>query len=228
MDRYLNLLVAKGLLTTLLFVSSTIANPWIQAIQAAKHEVKIMAPGLYSIKLIRQFEIDPKIEYQIIINPDSLHKPKLIIGNLPNNVSLRALKSRGLIPHSMMLVDSRKLLFGGSELSDDDKLEFEPILITELSRIQKYKKKFESLWNSIDEVKNSDVLKKHSTALQKNTISVSAYEYDNQYVASRKSKIFHKYDSSVSKRIKPRNRVYFSSWQEAVESGRQPAKKMTH
>tara|TARA_B100000674_G_C37742732_1_gene869681 strand:+ start:204 stop:767 length:564 start_codon:yes stop_codon:yes gene_type:complete len=187
-----------------------------------------MAPGLYSIKLIRQFEIDPKIEYQIIINPDSLHKPKLIIGNLPNNVSLRALKSRGLIPHSMMLVDSRKLLFGGSELSDDDKLEFEPILITELSRIQKYKKRFESLWNSIDEAKNSDILKKHSSALQKNAISVSAYEYDNQYVASRKSKIFHKHDSPVIKRIKPRNRIYFSSWQEAVKSGRQPAKKMTN
>ena len=80
MDRYLNLLVAKGLLPTLLFVSSAIANPWMQAIQAAKHEVKIMAPGLYSVKLIRQLEIDPKIQYQIIINPDSLHKPKLIIG----------------------------------------------------------------------------------------------------------------------------------------------------
>ena len=67
MDRYLNLLVAKGLLPTLLFVSSAIANPWMQAIQAAKHEVKIMAPGLYSVKLIRQFEIDPKIQYKIII-----------------------------------------------------------------------------------------------------------------------------------------------------------------
>ena len=80
MDRYLNLLVAKGLLPTILFVSSAVANPWMQAIQAAKHEVKIMAPGLYSVKLIRQFEIDPKIQYKIIINPDSLHKPKLIIG----------------------------------------------------------------------------------------------------------------------------------------------------
>ena len=225
MDRYLILLIVRGLLPTILLISSALANPWMRAVKAAKHEVKIISPGLYSVRLIRQFETNPKIQYQIIINPDSLNNPRLIIEDLPANVSLKILESPSYIPHSIMLVDSCKLLFGGSQPSDDDKLNFVPILITDDEKIEKYEQKFDKLWNSIDKLKSMSALEEHRNTVKKNTVSVSSYQDVNQYVASRKSKIFHKLGSPISKRIKPHNLIHFKSWEEAIDSGRQPAKK---
>ena len=228
MERYLSLPVASALLCFLLLTSSTFANSWIDAIQTAKHEVKIMAPGLYSAKIIRHFETNPKIKYEIIINPESLHQPKLIIGNLPNNVSLRVLKTPYFIPHCIVLIDSNKLLFGGSNMDDDITLEFDPILVKDDNEIKKQGDKFKALWNSIDLASNSSSLLTHSKFLKRKTISVSSQKHVYQFVASRKSKIFHEYQSPITKRIKPKNRIYFFSWQEAVNSGRKPAKKMAN
>ena len=226
MQRYLNLSVARALFCILLFTSYTLANYWIDAIQTAKNKVTIMAPGLFSAKLIRHFETNPKIKYEIIINPESLHQPKLIIGNLPDNVSLRVLKTPYLIPHCIILIDSKKLLFGGSRLDDDKTLRFEPILIKDEDEVQKQRKKFKELWNSIDAVKNASRLSEHSNTLQNKTISVYSDQYE--FVASRKSKVFHKYESPIAKRIKPHNRIYFNSWQEALESGRKPSKQINN
>ena len=224
MKRYPYPLAATSLLCILLIVPSTLANQWIDLIKTAKHEVKIMAPGLYSSKLIRYFESHPEIKFEIIINPESLHQPKLIIGNLPNNVSLRILDTPDLIPHNIVLLDSQKLLFGGSKLSDKSTLEFAPILINDKTEIQNQTIRFNTVWDSIDVIKSSSSLVEHINTLQEKTISISISQYDNQYVASRKSKIFHKNESPIIKRIKPHNRVYFNSWKEAVESGRKPSK----
>ena len=227
MERYPNLPAASTLLCILLIVPYNLANSWIDTLQTAKRKVQIMAPGLYSSKLIRHFETNPEIKFEIIINPESLHQPNLIIGNLPNNVSLRVLKTPDLIPHCIILLDSEKFLFGGSRLDDQKTLEFHPILVRDEKKIQNHSNKFKTLWNSIDEVKSASKIWEHSNILNDKTISVSVNQYAQQYVASRKSKIFHNSESFIAKRIKPENRIYFNSWQEAIESGRKPSKQTT-
>lgn len=46
----------------------------------------------------------------------------------------------------------------------------------------------------------------------------------NSYIASKTSKIFHRTGCSHAKRIDPARSVYFSTRQEAIQSGRQPCK----
>lgn len=47
---------------------------------------------------------------------------------------------------------------------------------------------------------------------------------EHRYVASKNSKVFHKFDCSSASRIKPKNLVFYNSRSEAVQSGRRPCK----
>ncbi len=48
--------------------------------------------------------------------------------------------------------------------------------------------------------------------------------HKNTFIASKTSKIFHRVGCSHAKRINPERAVYFSSRQDAVQTGRQPCK----
>lgn len=47
---------------------------------------------------------------------------------------------------------------------------------------------------------------------------------EHKYVASKNSKVFHKLDCSSAERIKPKNRIFYNSRGEAIQSGRRPCK----
>lgn len=47
---------------------------------------------------------------------------------------------------------------------------------------------------------------------------------EHRYVASKNSKVFHKLDCSSANRIKPKNRIFYNSRSEAIQSGRRPCK----
>ena len=66
-----------------------------------------------------------------------------------------------MIPHNIVLLDSQKLLFGGSKLSDQSTLEFAPILINDKTEIQNQTIRFNTVWDSIDVIKSSSSLVEH-------------------------------------------------------------------
>ena len=202
------------------------ANTWLKSIENAKSDVLIMAPGLYSAKLHRQFAEQPSIEFKVLVNPEILGNPEIIIGRLPSNVSVRVVDTDGLIPHCIVLIDSKLLLFGGDAINDERNLNFEPMSSLEPKMIESFQQKFKIIWNQVDVNWSTQLIAEHLTALQEATIVTTNIEYQLKYVASKNSKIFHGEGSPIVKRIKPENRVYFESWSEAIASGRKPSRQL--
>jgi len=72
---------------------------------------------------------------------------------------------------------------------------------------------------NIDEL-NIGPLKSKGT----NIFSMDANSEEDRYVASRNSNIFHYTWCSHAKSIKPENRIYFKTRDDAINSGRRPCK----
>ena len=205
------------------------ANTWLKSIENAKNDVLIMAPGLYSSKLNRQFAKQSSIEFKVLINPEFLGNPEIIIGTLPSNVSVRVVDTNGLIPHCIALIDSKLLLFGGDAINDEQNLNFEPMSSLEPQIIENFQQKFKVMWNQVDLNLSNQLVAQHRTTLQESTIVVTSAELSEneiKYVASKNSQIFHEEGSPILNRIKPENRVYFESWSDAIASGRKPSRRL--
>lgn len=224
----INLLLTRLYLTTIFSFSCSFANPWFQSLETAQKDVMIMAPGLFSSKLIRQFSRQSHVRFRLIINPEYLGYPDLIVDELPSNVSLKIVDSGGLIPHSMAVIDSKLLLFGGHLISDEENLQFEPLIIEDPVQILKISAQFNSLWDQIVSEDSAELIAQHKKTIREATSVTNSEPPAKQirYVASKNSKIFHAEGSPTAIRIKPANRVYFDSWTEATASGRTPSKKL--
>lgn len=216
----------------LLFIITSTSHA--KSILDARIFVDLALPGIFSVQLCKELKSlkENGVPIRALLDSTYLNHPQNLIGKLRQSVSdLRILEESSLIPHQMILLDGTHVLYGGNQESHfSTKSAFPALLIDQKSPdFSKISKRFEELWSGSNPETSARLLKGHQVELGKVTRSVKMEPQTVQqiqpFVGSKSGKVYYRSTSKAALRIKPENRVYFLSEEDAQAKGRKRSKR---
>jgi hypothetical protein len=219
-------------------VETSQTSSYAQIFRQAQYRIDILTPGFFSIRLSKLLKTlkSKGILIRILTDVTFMMDPENSILELHQALPLRILDEVRRIPHNLILVDHSRLYLGGAYFSDEPNNGFEPTVIQDRIRLKKAAELFQTYWTQSSLKKTLKLVRETEFHLENETTRTSGlikksqgasstHQVQNRgYIASGRSKVYHRASSTAGQRIKPENRIYFQTEEDARKTNRRRAK----
>lgn len=148
---------------------------------------------------------------------------------IKNGILVKLIEGSGIMHNKFCIIDDFTTISGSYNWTARADLENdENVLIIKSKKIAKiYKEQFKKFWDGTytDSCMYKDKDRLEKTPVPKGAVlPIPKSSYKGKYVGSKNSNRFHRPDCKWAKRIKPANRVWFDTRQQALKAGYVPCK----
>lgn len=214
------------------------SSGYAEIFRSARYRIDILTPGFFSIRLSKLLKSlkEQGILIRILMDSTFLTDPENSILELHDALPLRILEDVRRIPHNLILIDQSLLYLGGEFFSDHEAQDFKPVVIQDPIQLKKTAEFFQSIWAESSLITTRALVRELEFSLE-TEVSASVETVtgtrgtgsrgrmvDSGFIASTRSKVYHRASSTAAQRIMPENRVYFQTEEDARKTNRKRAK----